>query len=103
MVFMPSHLATILGGSAWLVHRASLWEIGERVGAFDELAQAGVHGGAHEKVAKDVNFFAQLVVRDGLDELFGGDGGVAIEFFQLRGGGAGYAEGVAFGCYLTDE
>src|SRR5271170_1595037 len=80
MVFMPSHLATILGGPAWLVHRASLWEIGERVGAFDEFAQAGVHGGTHEKVAKDFDFAAELFVRDRLDELFRGDGGVAIEF-----------------------
>ncbi len=68
---------------AWvcMVGARRLGEIGERVGAFDELAQAGVYRGAHEKVAKDVDFAAELVVRDRLDELLGGDGGAAIEFF----------------------
>src|SRR5580658_6699242 len=100
---MSFYLATILVGSARLVRRASLREIRERIGAFDELAEAGVHGGAHEKVAKDFDFAAELVVGDWFDEFFGGDGGVALELIYLRGGGAGYAKGVAFCCYLADQ
>ena len=103
MVFMSFYLATILVGSAWLVRRASLRKIWESVSAFDELAQAGFHGGAHEEVAENFDFASEIVVGDRFDEFFGGDGGPAIEFFQLRGGGAGHAEGVAFGHYLADE
>src|SRR5579863_7099758 len=99
-VFMSFYLATILLGSAWWVR--ALGKIGKRVGTFDELAQPCVYCGAHEKVAKDIDFLAQLIVGDWLDEFFGGDGGATIEFFKLCSGGAGYAEGVAFGDYLTD-
>ncbi len=71
--------ATILVGSAWLVCRATLREIGERVGAFDEFAQACVNRWAHEQLAENIDFAAELVVGDRLDEFLGGDGCVAIE------------------------
>ncbi len=42
---------------------------------FDEAAEAFHNGGAVEEFAEEVNLFAELLVRDGLDEFFGGDAG----------------------------
>jgi hypothetical protein len=59
------------------------------VGAFDESSQTGFYRGAAEELAEDVYFFQQFFMGDGLDEFLGGDGGVAIEFFQLGSSDSG--------------
>src|ERR1700728_3927793 len=46
-------------------------QVRQRVGAFDELAQAGFDGGPRKEVAENVDFALQLVMRHGLDEALG--------------------------------
>src|SRR6476646_4242660 len=60
-----------------------------QIRALHELAQSRFDGRLSEQLAEQVDFLLQLVMRDGLNELLGGDGGAAIKFAELRSGGAG--------------
>ena len=71
-------------------------EVLHGVVGFDEAAEAFHNGGAVEEFAEEVNLFAELLVRDGLDEFFGGDAGFGVELGDLLGHGTRDFERVAF-------
>ena len=60
-------------------------------------------GGPREQIAENIDFAAQLVVGNRLDEMLRGDRRLAVEFPELRGGRARHAQRVAFGGHLADE
>jgi len=70
---------------------------------FDEAAETLHNGGAVEEFAEEVNLFAELLVRDGLDEFFGGDAGFGVELGDLLGHGTRDFERVAFAGEMRDE
>src|SRR5216684_6225521 len=80
-----------------------LREIGHGVGGFYEFFQGGHYCWAGEEFAEEVDFAAEFVVGDGLDEFFRGGAGDGIELCDLRGGGAGDLERFAFGGKLGNE
>src|SRR5713226_6329073 len=80
-----------------------LREIGHGVGGFHEFFKGGHYGGAGEEFAEEFDFAAEFLVRDGLDEFFGGGTGDSVEFGDLCGGGAGDFQGFALGGELRDE
>ncbi len=71
--------------------------MGHGAGVQDELLQACHYSGAGKEFAEDIDFTAKLLVRNGLDEFFGGGAGGGVEFGDLSGRGAGDFEGLALG------
>src|SRR5712692_10412948 len=82
---------------------SSLREIGHGVGGFHEFFKGGHYARAGEEFAEEFDFAAEFLVRDGLDEFFGGGTGDGVEFGDLCGGGAGDFQGFALGGELRDE
>src|SRR6266852_8320083 len=80
-----------------------LREIGHGVGGFHEFFKGGHYGGAGEEFAEEFDFAAEFVMRDVLDEFFGGSTGDSVEFGVLCGDGAGDFQGFALGGELRDE
>ena len=83
--------------------KADLRQIGHGVGGLCEFLQSGHYGWAGEEFAEEVDFAAEFVVEDGLDEFFGGGESDGIELGDLVGGGAGDLERFAFGSELRDQ
>src|SRR5260370_11306886 len=82
--------------------KADLRQIGHGVAGFYEFLQSGHYSVAGEEFAEEVDFAAEFIVGDGLDEFFGGGASDGIELCDLRGGGAGDLERFAFGSELRD-
>jgi len=78
-------------------------EVLHGVVGFDEAAEAFHDGGAVEKFAEELDFFAEFLVGDGLDKFFSGDAGFGVELGDLLGHGAGDFERVAFAGQMRDE
>jgi hypothetical protein len=66
-----------------------LGQVGQRVGAFDELSQSFPHRWFHKEPSKYFHLAFHLVLGKDLDESFGGDPRGCIEFVDLAGCGSG--------------
>src|SRR5258706_180734 len=75
---------------------SNLGQIRHGAGAFDKFFQGGHDGGAGEEFAEEVDLAAKLIVRNGLNEFFGGRARHGVVLGDLRGRRAGDAKGFAF-------
>src|SRR5581483_10776842 len=69
-----------------------LWQVRLDLSALDEFLQARLDGGLGEEFAEEINLTAKVVVGNRFGEFLRCDGGALVEFFDLRGGGAGEAQ-----------
>ena len=74
----------------WRLGVSGFWGDGQvlhGVVGFNEAAEAFHDSWTVEKFAEEFDFFAEFLVGDGLDELFGGDAGFGVELGDLLGHG----------------
>src|SRR2546423_10305941 len=80
-----------------------LGQIGHGISGFGKFLERSHYRGAREEFAEEIDFAAKLIVRNGLDEFFGGGASRAVEFRNLSRGGAGDFEGFALRGELSDK
>src|SRR5260221_7430453 len=83
--------------------RAISRQIGHGAGVFDEFLEGGHDRRARKELAEKIDLPAKLLVRNGLDEFFGGGAGDGVELRDLRGGRASNAKSLAFRGELHDH
>src|SRR5467141_5304991 len=97
-------LASLGMTSSGLFQRPTrLGKIGHGAGVFDKSFQCGHDGGARKEFAEEVDLAPKLIVRNWLDEFFGGRTRHRVIFRNLGGGRAGNAKGFAFAGKLRDQ
>src|SRR5258708_11384877 len=74
-----------LGTECFSSHLGQIWH---GAGVFDEFLQGGHDGRASEELTKQVDLAAKLIVRNGLDEFFGGGTRSRVKFRDLCSGRA---------------
>src|SRR5258708_990968 len=83
--------------------RAISRQIGHGAGVFDEFLEGGHDRRARKELAEKIELPAKLLVRNGLDEFFGGGASDGIELCDLRGDRASDAKSLAFRGKLRNQ
>src|SRR5258708_3483356 len=83
--------------------RAISRQIGHGAGVFDEFLEGGHDRRARKELAEKIDLPAKLLVRNGLDEFFGGGASDGIELCDLRGDRASDAKSLAFRGKLRNQ
>src|SRR5256885_843851 len=80
-----------------------LRQIRHGVGGFRKFLEGSHHRGTREKLAKEIDFAAKLLVGNGFDELLRGSASNAVEFGDLSGRGPRDFQRLALGGELRDQ
>src|SRR5215472_11673125 len=95
-VGMSNYLAINSVRFAFSRQRKRLRQIRKRVRTLHKFPQALIHRRTREKLAKNIDFLPQLLVRNRLDEFLRRDHRVAVKFCGLRRGCASHLQRIAF-------